>query len=115
MSRRQGLSSNLRYGKNFSGQQWVGIRNKTMFKGIVIAIIGLTLALPGYSQTCLDSGRVVTFPKTRLGRVVVVSAPLIAEGLVAKKLDGRFIGLRNDYIPGFKKSVTNICNIPRLR
>ncbi len=40
----------------------------------------------------------------RLGRVAVVSAPLIAEGLVAKKLDGRFRGLRNDYIPDFKKS-----------
>lgn len=33
-----------------------------------------------------------------------MSAPLIAEGLVAKKLDGRFRGLRNDYIPDFKKS-----------
>ena len=40
----------------------------------------------------------------RLGRVAVVSAPLIAEGLVAKKLDGRLRGLRNDYIPDFKKS-----------
>lgn len=36
--------------------------------------------------------------------MAVVSAPLIAEGLVAKKLDGRFRGLRNDYIPDFKKS-----------
>lgn len=36
--------------------------------------------------------------------MAVVSAPLIAEGLVAKKLDGRFKGLRNDYIPDFKKS-----------
>ena len=47
----------------------------------------------------------MTFPKTRLGRVAVVSAPLIAEGLVAKKLDGRFHNLRNDYIPEFRKSV----------
>ena len=50
----------------------------------------------------------------RLGRVAVVSAPLIAEGLVAKKLDGRFKGLRNDYIPDFKKSADDY-NIPRSR
>ncbi len=97
-----------------------------MFKGISIAIVGLALALPVSSQSLPDSSVVsnlspaatlaysqksrsfdkkTEFPRTRLGRVAVVSAPLIAEGLVAKKLDGRFRGLRNDYIPDFKKSV----------
>lgn len=61
-------------------------------------------AARAYSQMPQNSRVGVGFPRTRLGRVVVISAPLIAEGLVAKKLDGRFRGLRNDYIPDFKKS-----------
>lgn len=61
-------------------------------------------AARAYSQMPQNSRVGVGFPRTRLGRVVVISAPLIAEGLVAKKLDGRFKGLRNDYIPDFKKS-----------
>lgn len=60
-------------------------------------------AARAYSQMP-QNNRKGGFPRTRLGKVVVVSAPLIAEGLVAKKLDGRFRGLRNDYIPEFKKS-----------
>ena len=70
------------------------------------AVFGQTpVATQAYSQLHQNSRRGIEFPKTRLGRVAVVSAPLIAEGLVAKKLDGRFRGLRNDYIPEFKKSV----------
>ena len=61
-------------------------------------------AAQAYSQMPQNNFKSAGFPKTRLGRVAVVSAPLIAEGLVAKKLDGRFRGLRNDYIPDFKKS-----------
>ena len=96
-----------------------------MFNRIISALIALILALPASSQIRSDSsvvsglaseaartysqihqsfGQRSEFPRTRLGRVVVVSAPLIAEGLVAKKLDKRFRGLRNDYIPDFKKS-----------
>ncbi len=97
-----------------------------MLNRIIFALIALILAQPAGSQSRSDSsavsnlftsaaqaysqknrsfGKKVEFPKTQLGRVAVVSAPLIAEGLVAKKLDGRFRGLRNDYIPEFKKSV----------
>lgn len=61
-------------------------------------------AAQSYSQSPQNIRTGIEFPKMRLGRVAVVSAPLIAEGLVAKKLDGRFRGLRNDYIPDFKKS-----------
>ena len=61
-------------------------------------------AAQAYSQMSQNIREGDGFPRTRLGRVVVVSAPLIAEGLVAKKLDGRFKGLRNDYIPDFRKS-----------
>lgn len=61
-------------------------------------------AAQAYSQMPQNNREGAGFPRTRLGRVVVVSAPLIAEGLVAKKLDGRFKGLRNDYIPDFRKS-----------
>lgn len=61
-------------------------------------------AAQSYSQSPQNIRTGIEFPKMRLGRVAVVSAPLIAEGLVAKKLDGRFKGLRNDYIPDFKKS-----------
>ena len=61
-------------------------------------------AARAYSQMPQNNRKGVGFPRTRLGRVVVISAPLIAEGLVAKKLDGRFKGLRNDYIPDFRKS-----------
>lgn len=61
-------------------------------------------AAQSYSQSPQNIRTGIEFPKIRLGRVAVVSAPLVAEGLVAKKLDGRFRGLRNDYIPDFKKS-----------
>ena len=97
-----------------------------MLYRIISVLIALMFVLPAGSQSWSDSSAVfgqtpvatqaysllpknnrkgIEFPKTRLGRVAVVSAPLIAEGLVAKKLDGRFQGLRNDYIPEFKKSV----------
>lgn len=96
-----------------------------MLGRIISVLLALILALPAGSQSRSGSSAVFDlspaaaqaysqmpqnirnsagFPKTRLGRVAVVSAPLIAEGLVAKKLDGRFRGLRNDYIPDFKKS-----------
>ena len=96
-----------------------------MLGRIISVLLALILALPAGSQGRSGSSAVFDlspaaaqayslmpqnnfksagFPKTRLGRVAVVSAPLIAEGLVAKKLDGRFRGLRNDYIPDFKKS-----------
>lgn len=96
-----------------------------MFNRIISALIALILALPAGSQIRSDSsvvsgltseaartysqmhqsfGQKSEFPRTQLGRVVVVSVPLIAEGLLAKKLDKRFRGLRNDYIPDFKKS-----------
>ena len=96
-----------------------------MLGRIISVLLALILALPAGSQSRSDSSAVFDlspvaaqsyspmpqnnlkyagFPKTRLGRVVVVSAPLIVEGLVAKKLDGRFRGLRNDYIPDFRKS-----------
>lgn len=96
-----------------------------MLGRIIFAFIAFTLALPAgsqsrsgssavsdlpaaaaqaYSQMCQGFGQRSEFPRTRLGNVAVVSAPLIAEGLVAKKLDGRFKGLRNDYISDFRKS-----------
>lgn len=77
-----------------------------MLNRIIFALIALILAQPAGSQSRSDSsavsnlftsaaqaysqknrsfGKKVEFPKTQLGRVAVVSAPLIAEGLVAKK------------------------------
>ena len=44
-------------------------------------------AAQAYSQMPQNNREGAGFPRTRLGRVVVVSAPLIAEGLVAKKLE----------------------------
>ncbi len=50
-------------------------------------------------------GKKTELPRTQLGRVAVVSTPLVVEGLVAKKLDGKFGGLRNDYILELNKSI----------
>ncbi len=96
-----------------------------MFNRIISALIALILVQSAGSQSRTDSltvpslfpvaaqtysqkhwsfGKKTDFPRTQLGRVAVVSAPLIAEGLIAKRLDGRFKGLRNDYIPEFRKS-----------
>lgn len=47
-------------------------------------------AAQSYSQSPQNIRTGIEFPKMLLGRVAVVSAPLIAEGLVAKKLDGWF-------------------------
>ncbi len=48
-----------------------------------------------------DSVRVEDNVSSRLGRMALTGAPLIAAGIMVKSEDDRFRGLRNDYLPEF--------------